>query len=63
MATPPRLSMIEAEQYFGTDFLTFSWEVLEEGQYVLCLQTPVNTFYDDSFTFQFARYTLNLTGG
>ena len=53
---------IEAEQYFGTDFLTFSWEVIEEGQYVLCLQTPVNTFYDDSFTFQFARYTLNQTG-
>jgi len=40
-----------------------NWTVTQPGDYVICLQSPVNTYYDPEVSFNWASFTVLLSGG
>ena len=42
--------------------LSFSWPVSQAGDYVVCLQSPVNSFFDTATSFNWAQYQVLLSG-
>jgi len=40
-----------------------NWTVTQLGDYIICLQAPVNTYYDPEVSFNWASFTVLLSGG
>lgn len=47
----------------NTDWISFTWLVSQAGNYVICLETEANTYYDSNVSFNWANYSVLLTGG
>lgn len=46
-----------------TDQDEINWIVTQPGDYIICLQSPVNTYYDPEVSFNWASFTVLLSGG
>lgn len=47
----------------NTTWTSFTWLVTQAGDYVVCLETHANAYYDSNVSFNFANYSVLLTGG
>jgi hypothetical protein len=46
-----------------TDQDEINWTITQPGDYIICLQSPVNTYYDPEVSFNWASFTVLLSGG
>lgn len=46
-----------------TDQDEINWTITQPGNYIICLQSPVNTYYDPDVSFNWASFSVLLSGG
>lgn len=47
----------------NTSWTSYTWLITQAGDYVICLETEGNAYYDTNVSFNWASYSVLLTGG